>query len=90
MSAVRGILGAAFGAAVAGVAMRVRSASKERGQSVGDVLADLPGILAEDVTRVTDAARHAVEDGREAAREARIEFDEQVAARARRTKGNDV
>ena len=90
MSAVRGILGAALGAAVAGVAMRVRSASKERDQPVGDVLADLPGILAEDVTRLSDAARHAVEDGRAAAREARIEFDEQVAARARRTKGNDV
>lgn len=90
MSAVRGILGAAFGAAVAGVAMRVRSVSKERDQSVGEVLADLPGILAEDVTRIADAARHAVDDGRDAAREARIEFDEQVAARARRTKGNDV
>lgn len=90
MTPVRGILGAALGAAVAGVAMRVRSASKERNQSVSDVIADLPGILAEDATRLADAARHAVEDGRDAAREARIDFDEQVAARARRTKGNDV
>lgn len=90
MSLVRGMLGAAVGAAVAGVAMRVRSASKETGQPIGEVIADLPGILSEDVTRISDAARHAYDDGRVAAREARIEFDEQVAARARRTKGNDV
>lgn len=90
MSAVRGILGAALGAAAAGVAMRVRTVAKERNQPVGEVLTDLPGILAEDATRVVDAARHALEDGREAARTARIEFDEQVAGRARRTKGNDV
>lgn len=89
MSSVRGILGAAIGAAVAGVAIRVRTASKERGQDVSEVLADLPGILADDATRVADAARHALEDGRVAAREARIEFDGQVAARSRRTKGND-
>lgn len=90
MSAVRGILGATLGAVVAGVAMRVRSVSNDRDQPIGDVIADLPGILAEDATRIADAARHAIEDGRGAAREARIEFDEQVAARARRTKGNDV
>lgn len=89
MSAVRGILGATLGAAAAGLAMRVRTASRERSQPVSEVLADLPGILAEDATRVADAARLAVRDGREAARGARIEFDEQVATRARRTKGND-
>jgi hypothetical protein len=90
VSALRGILGAAMGAAVAGVALRVRTVSKERGQSLSEVVADLPGVLAEDATRIADAARHAMEDGREAARSARIDFDEQVAARARRTKGNDV
>ncbi len=90
MSLVRGILGAALGAATAGVALRVRSVAKERGQSLADVASDLPGILAEDVTRIADAARAAVDDGREAARSARIDFDEQVASRARRTKGNDV
>ena len=89
MSLVRGIFGAVAGAAVATVALRVRTVSKERGQSIGDVVMDLPGILSEDVTRISDAARHAVEDGKVAARDARIEFDEQVAARARRTKGND-
>lgn len=89
MSAVRGILGATLGAAAAGIAMRVRTASRERNQPVSEVLADLPGILADDATRVADAARLAVRDGREAARGARIEFDEQVATRARRTKGND-
>jgi hypothetical protein len=90
MSTFRGILGAVTGAAVAGIALRVRTVSKERGQSLLDVAADLPGLLAEDATRIADAARHALEDGREAARSAGIDFDEQVAARARRTKGNDV
>jgi hypothetical protein len=90
MSALRGILGAAAGAAIAGVALRVRTVSKQRGESLLDVVADLPGLLAEDATRISDAARHALEDGREAARSAGIDFDEQVAARARRTKGNDV
>lgn len=89
MSAARSILGAALGAATAAVAMRVRSASKERQQAPREVLADLPGILAEDASRIADAARHAFEDGRLAARSARIDFDEQVAARSRRTKGND-
>lgn len=90
MSVVRGIVGAALGAATAGIALRVRSVAKERDQSLVDVAADLPGILAEDATRIADAARHALEDGREASRTARIDFDEQVASRSRRTKGNDV
>ncbi len=90
MSVVRGIVGAALGAATAGIAMRVRSVAKERDQSLLDVAGDLPGILAEDATRIADAARHALEDGREASRTARIDFDEQVASRSRRTKGNDV
>ncbi len=90
MSVIRGIIGATLGAATAGIALRVASVAKERGQSVGEVAADLPGILSEDVTRIVDAARHAVEDGREAARGAKIDFDEQVERRARRTKGNDV
>ncbi|MCW2921502.1 MAG: hypothetical protein JWL76_1376 [Thermoleophilia bacterium] len=90
MSMVRGIFGAALGAATAGIALRIRAVSKQRGQSLADVAADLPGILAEDATRIADAARHALEDGREASRSARIDFDEQVASRSRRTKGNDV
>lgn len=90
MSVVRGILGAALGAATAGVAIRVRQVAKERDLPLTEVISDLPGILSEDVTHLADAARHALEDGRDAARSARIDFDEQVAARARRTKGNDV
>lgn len=90
MNVIRGIVGAALGAATAGIALRVRSVAKERDQSLLDVASDLPGILAEDATRIADAARHAYEDGREASRNARIDFDEQVASRSRRTKGNDV
>lgn len=86
---LRGIIGAVVGATAAGVALRARSVAKERGQSLGEVVTDLPGILAEDMTRISDAARHAVDDGKAASRDARIEFDEQVAARSRRTKGND-
>ena len=90
MSVFRGIFGATLGAATAGIALRVRAVAKERGQSLSEVAADLPGILSEDATRIADAARHALEDGREASRSARIDFDEQVAGRSRRTKGNDV
>lgn len=89
MSAARGVLGAVAGAAAAGIAFRVRSAARSRNQPVTEVLADLPGILVEDATRVADAARHAVDDGREATRRARIDFDEQVGSRGRRTKGTD-
>jgi hypothetical protein len=84
MSAARGILGAAFGAAAAAVALRVRAVAKDRGQSIGDTVVELPEILAEDAIRVREAARHALDDGREAADRARNEFDEQVAARTRR------
>ena len=65
--------------------------SAEFGRIAPDRMApDLPGILAEDATRMADAARRAINDGRVAAEAARIDFDEQVAARARRTKGHDV
>lgn len=90
MSTFRGIVGAALGAAVATVALRVGAVSRTREQSIGEVVLELPSILKEDATRIADAARHAVEDGRVAAHRAGIEFDEQVAAHARRTKGNDV
>ncbi len=90
MSLLRNILGAALGGAAAAVALRVRATARDRDAPVTDVLADLPGILAEDATRVADAARRAINDGRVAADAARIEFDEQVAARSRRTKGHDV
>lgn len=89
MSALRSITGATLGAATAGLLLRVRTVSKERGRPIADVVGDLPGILAEDTTRVSDAARKALQDGRVAASAARVTFDEQVAARSRRTKGND-
>lgn len=89
MGIVRGIVGATLGTAAAAVALRVRSVAKERDQSTGEVLQELPALLAEDATRVGDAARNAVADGREASRRARIDFDVQVAARARRTKEHD-
>ncbi len=90
MSVVRGLLGAAIGAAGAVVALRLRSVMQERDESLSEVLGDLPGILAEDATRLGDAARGALDDGRAATSRARIEFDEQVERRARRTEGNDV
>lgn len=89
MNAVRGIIGAILGALAAGIALRVRHVSQAREQSIGEVLTDLPGIVAEDATRIVDAARHAVVDGRAATRAARIEFDEQVAAPGRRKVEND-
>ncbi|MCB0879954.1 MAG: hypothetical protein KDC46_13360 [Thermoleophilia bacterium] len=89
MSIVRGIVGGVLGAAGAAIALRVRTLSKEREEPITEVLADLPGILAEDVSRLGDAARGAIEDGRDAAQRARIDFDEQVAAPARRIEGND-
>lgn len=90
MSVLRTSAGALVGAATAGLALRVRVASRRRRQPIGDVISDLPGILAEDATRVADAARLAAEDGRRAAQAARIRFDEQVEHGTRRTKENDV
>lgn len=87
---LRGIVGGVLGAVVAAIVLRIRSVVRTRQQPIGEVLADLPGILADDVTRIGDAARSAVADGREATDRARIEFDEQVARHARRTEGNDV
>ncbi|MCW2922877.1 MAG: hypothetical protein JWM98_281 [Thermoleophilia bacterium] len=90
MSVLRGILGATLGAATAGVLLRVRTVSKDRGMPLADVVADLPGILVEDVTRVADSARSAIQDGRVAAQAARRDFDEQVVVASRRREGNDV
>jgi hypothetical protein len=90
MSTFRALAGGALGAAAATIALRVHAISRAREQSIGEVVLELPTILKEDATRIVDAARHAVEDGRVAAHRAGIEFDEQVAAHARRTKGNDV
>lgn len=89
MNVLRGIIGGLLGAVGAAVALRVRSVMVEREEPLADVLGDLPGILADDVARLGDAARGALADGREAADRARIAFDEQVAAPARRTEGND-
>lgn len=89
MSILRGTVGAVLGATVAAIALRARSVAREREQSVPEVLADLPGIRAQDASHIADAARDAVVDGREATVRARIDFDEQVARHARRTEGND-
>jgi len=89
MSSARGILGAVLGAATAGIALRVHAVARHRGQSVSSTIADLPQLLADDAARVAKAARLAAQDGRAAVQDARIEFDEQVAAHARRTKGTD-
>lgn len=90
MSQLRTMLAAAAGAAAAGVVLRVHAVASGSGRPVADVIADLPGLLAHDATRVVDAARIAAADGRSATREARIEFDEQVGARRRRTKDHDA
>ena len=90
MSAARGIFGGVLGAAVAAVGLRVHAIARSNKRSIGSVVLDLPAILTDDAARIADAARGAVDDGRVAAHRAGIEFDEQVAAHARRTKGNDV
>ena len=46
MSMLRGIVGATLGAATAGVALRVRSVARERGQSVAEVASDEAGAIA--------------------------------------------
>jgi len=89
VSWIRGIIGATAGAAVAGIVLRVRVASQERDRSIVETIVDLPTILAQDATHVAASARLAAHDGRVATERARIAFDEQVAAHARRTKGND-
>lgn len=86
MSALRALAGAAIGAATAAAVLRVRAVAAERHQPMLDTIGALPEILAEDVARVAEAARHAVADGQAAAARARIDFDEQVAGAARRTK----
>lgn len=90
MSSTRGVLGGLFGATVAAVGLRVAGIARRRKQSMSSVVLDLPAILTDDASRIADAARRAIDDGRVAAHRAGIEFDEQVAAHARRTKGNDV
>lgn len=90
MSTARGLLGAGIGAAAALVGMRAASIAKQRGVPVTQVVTDLPTVLVEDAQHVAEAARGALRDGREAAHRARNEFDMQVVAHARRTKGHDV
>jgi hypothetical protein len=90
MSGFKSIAGGVVGASVAAVALRVHAIAKQRNARISEVVLDLPAILTDDAARIVDAARHAVDDGRVAAHRAGIEFDEQVAAHARRTKGNDV
>ena len=86
MSAGRSLLGAALGAAVATVGLRINAHAKRRNARPLDVLADLPDVLADDAKLVADAARGAFADGLRAAERARIEFDMQVVANARRNK----
>lgn len=86
---MRGLIGIATGVTAAVVGLRVRTIAKRRGVPVSEVIADLPAIATEDARFVFDAARDAVRDGLVAADRARDEFDMQVVAHARRTKGSD-
>jgi hypothetical protein len=81
------IAGAGVAAAVVG--LRVAAIAKRRGVPVSQVLVDLPNVAAEEAQLIADAARDAIQDGRAAADRARNEFDMQVVAHARRTKGSD-
>lgn len=90
MSSARGLLGTSLGAAVAVVGLRVAAVAKRRDMSLAEVVGDLPNVLAEDAQLVAESAKAALRDGREAAHRARNEFDMQVVAHARRTKGHDV
>ena len=89
MSAGRSIFGAAFGATVAVLAIRVNAHAQRRSTTPFQVLGDLPEVLAEDARMLGTAAREAIHDGKRAADRARIEFDVQVVAHARRNKSTD-
>ena len=89
MSLLRSLLGAALGATVATVGLRVNAHAKQRGVSPLTVLGDLPEVLAADARALAEAAHDAVDDGKRAADRARIEFDMQVVAHARRNKSPD-
>ena len=75
MSAFRTIVGAALGATVADVALRVRTVAKERDASIMDVLPEMPEVLAEDARVVAAAAKGAIDDGRKAAGRKEREID---------------
>jgi hypothetical protein len=65
--------------AVAGFAVtRVRAYAEEQGKTVGEVLADLPDRLAQDMETIPDDIRMAVHEGRLAAGRAAAEFEEHL------------
>lgn len=85
MSAIRSTLGAIVGASVATVVLRVRAEVRRSGSSVADVVVALPALLADDVERISDAARAAAMDGKREA--ARVEADlEKVITTPRQTR----
>ena len=84
MSIIRGTIGAVFGAAVAGVALRVRRESQRRGVSPVDLISDVPSLIGEDLRKVRDAAEGAMRDGQRAARATEQEIDK-VLSRPRQT-----
>lgn len=86
MSSLRTFFAMLFGAAAAGLALRVRAESKRRGVGLADVVSDLPNVVSGDITHVSQSARAAFHDGTRAARQARLDI-EQVVQNGRRTKG---
>ena len=82
------IVGAALGATVAGVGMRIVVLARQRGMTPGAALQQMPELLADDVQRVSAAAQGALADAREAQQRAEAEI-EQVLQRSRRTNGSD-
>ena len=91
MSYVKAGLGAVVGGAVAGVALRARRLSQQRGVPLTEVLADLPEVLREDLSSIGDAAQAAFGDAKRAAAAREAEIDRVLAqgrAASRRTEGN--
>jgi hypothetical protein len=58
---------------------RVRVIAEQQGRPVTDVVADLPGILVNDLSSLGEDLREAVEEGRAAARRQMDDLDEQLA-----------
>jgi hypothetical protein len=77
----RAAVGAAMGAAAAAAALRLRTLARDRGEGAGylSVIHDLPGALRQDVDRIGDAARGAIDDGRDAAERTEAEIDRVIA-----------
>lgn len=84
MSIIRGTMGAAVGAALAGVALRVRNESRRRGVSPTELVGELPSLIGDDVRKIRAAAEGALRDGQRAARATEHEIDK-VLSRPRQT-----